>query len=125
MPSVRAREPRLSEVIFALSNPRPEIDSQEALRAGALIAEDGAHINNLLCYPGVCRGFLDTGATRSGPECFLAASDALVKMTPKGTLLPNPLDRRVHTAVARRVARICIDSGVATRDVPPDYFSEE
>jgi malate dehydrogenase (oxaloacetate-decarboxylating) len=122
---IKGEAVRSGQVIFALSNPRPEIDAQEALEAGALIAENGAQINNLLCYPGVCRGFLDTRATRSDPKCFLAASDALVGMTPPGALLPNPLERRVHAAVARRVARLCIDSGVATRDVPPDYFSEE
>jgi len=116
---------RQGQVIFAISNPRPEIGAQEAIAAGALIAENGAQINNLLCYPGVCRGFLDAGASRSDPACFLAASDALVAMTPTGGLLPNPLDREVHAAVARGVARVCIDKGIATREVPPEYFLEE
>ncbi len=116
---------RPGQIIFALSNPRPEIDAAEALAAGAKIAEGGAAINNLLCYPGACRGFLDAGARRSTPEVFRGASEAIVAMTPQGQLLPNPLDRKVHAAVARRVARACLDQGLATRELDPDYFLEE
>lgn len=116
---------RPGQIIFALSNPRPEIDAAEALQAGARIAEGGAAINNLLCYPGACRGLLDVGAKRSAPEVFQAASEAIVAVTPQGSLLPSPLGRPVHAAVARAVARSCVDLGLATRDLDPDYFSEE
>lgn len=122
---IKREQVRERQIVFALSNPRPEIDAQEAIDAGALIAENGAQINNLLCYPGICRGFLDAKAVRSDPQCFLAASSGLVETTPLGALLPNPLDRSVHSAVARRVARTCIDAGIASREVPPDYFSED
>ena len=116
---------RPGQMIFALSNPRPEIDAAEALRAGARIAESGMAINNLLCYPGACRGLLDTGARRSPPEVFRAASEAIVAATPEGQLLPSPLERSAHAAVARAVARACFELGLATRDLDPDYFSEE
>src|SRR5439155_5657718 len=116
---------RPGQIIFALSNPRPEIDAREALDAGARIAEGGAAINNLLCYPGACRGLLDAGARRAAPEAFRSASEAIVRMTPEGQLLPNPLDRAIHAAVARAVVRACLDSGLATRELPPDYFAEE
>ncbi|OGO46955.1 MAG: hypothetical protein A2W34_06300 [Chloroflexi bacterium RBG_16_64_32] len=116
---------RPGQIIFALSNPRPEIDAAEALEAGAKIAEDGAAINNLLCYPGVCRGYLDAGARRSTQEVFRAASEAIVAATPQGQLVPGPLDRKVHTAVARRVAQACLDEGLATRELDSDYFLEE
>jgi malate dehydrogenase (oxaloacetate-decarboxylating) len=116
---------REGQIVFALSNPRPEIDATEALQQGAKIAEGGAAINNLLCYPGACRGLLDSGARRATSDVFRAASEALVRVTEPGHLLPNPLDRSVHQAVARAVARTAIDQGIATRELDPDYFAEE
>ena len=116
---------RAGQTVFALSNPRPEIDAAAALEAGARIAEGGAAINNLLCYPGACRGLLDAGARRSSPDVFQAASQAIVAMTPPGNLLPEALSRPVHSAVARAVARRCLELGLATRELAPDYFSEE
>ncbi|MDO8617084.1 MAG: NAD-dependent malic enzyme [Dehalococcoidia bacterium] len=116
---------RPGQMIFALSNPRPEIDAREAIAAGARFAENGSQINNLLCYPGACRGLLDAGAVRAAPEVFLAAGQAIVSLTPPGSLLPSPLERSVHYAVARAVARVCVDLGLSSRELPPDYFAEE
>jgi malate dehydrogenase (oxaloacetate-decarboxylating) len=121
---IKAEMIQPKQMILALSNPRPEIDADEALAAGALVAEGGAAINNLLCYPGVCRGLLDAGASRSINKAFEAASEAIVGATPSGQLLPNPLDRTIHRAVARTVALTCVDEGVATRELPPDYLSD-
>ncbi len=115
---------RPGQLIFALSNPRPEIDATDAIEAGARIAESGAAVNNLLCYPGACRGLLDTGARRAPQEVFRAASEAIVAVTPPGQLLPSPLDRTVHRAVARAVARAAMDVGVATREPAPGYFED-
>jgi malate dehydrogenase (oxaloacetate-decarboxylating) len=115
---------RPGQLIFALSNPRPEIDAGDAVAAGARIAESGAAVNNLLCYPGACRGLLDTGATRAPQEVFRAASEAIVGVTPQGQLLPSPLDRSVHRAVARAVARAAMEQDVATREPPAGYFEE-
>jgi malate dehydrogenase (oxaloacetate-decarboxylating) len=122
---IAAEQVRPGQIIFALSNPRPEIDAAEAMAAGARMAENGAQINNLLCYPGACRGLLDAGATRASPEVFLAASQAIVGGTPAGSLLPSPLDKHVHAMVARAVARSCVELGFSSRDLPPDYFTEE
>jgi malate dehydrogenase (oxaloacetate-decarboxylating) len=116
---------RRGQIIFALSNPRPEIDATEAIDAGARIAEGGAAINNLLCYPGACRGLLDAGAKRAPQAVFQAASRALVAITPSGQLLPNPLEKRVHSTVARAVARAALDAGLATRELDADYLTEE
>ncbi len=116
---------RAGQIIFALSNPRPEIDATLAIEAGARIAEGGAAINNLLCYPGACRGLLDSGSKRAPQPLFQAASEAIVAATPEGQLLPNPLERRTHTAVARAVARAAVAGGVATRELDADYFAEE
>jgi malate dehydrogenase (oxaloacetate-decarboxylating) len=116
---------RSGQIIFALSNPRPEIDAAIAMEAGARIAEGGAAINNLLCYPGACRGLLDSGATSAPQAVFKAASEAIVAITPQGQLLPNPLEKRVHAAVARAVARGAVEAGVATRELDADYLAEE
>lgn len=115
---------RPGQIIFALSNPRPEIDPADALAAGAAVAAGGRTVNNLLLYPGVCRGLLDVRAMTAPPEAFRAASEALVRVTPPGQLLPDALDRSVHRAVSRAVARAAIDAGVARRDLDPDYFEE-
>ncbi|TMB66025.1 MAG: hypothetical protein E6J43_11010 [Chloroflexi bacterium] len=116
---------RPGQIIFALSNPRPEIDATLAIEAGARIAEGGAAINNLLCYPGACRGLLDAGAKSAPQAIFGAASEAIVAATPDGQLLPNPLEKRVHRAVARAVARASLDASIATRELDVDYFTEE
>lgn len=79
-------------------------------------------INNLLCYPGLCRGMLDAGAARAAPELFLAASRALVAMTSPGQLLPDPLDRAVHRGVAQAVAQAALQAGIARRELDRDYF---
>ncbi len=119
---IRPNQVRPGQIILALSNPRPEIAPAEALAAGARIAESGALINNLLCYPGVCRGLLDSGARRATPDLFLAAAQALVELTPAGALLPNPLDRTVHQGVARAVARAAMEAGLARHELDRDYF---
>lgn len=115
---------RPGQIILALSNPRPEIDPAEALEAGARIAESGGTINNLLCYPGLCRGLLDVRAARVTPDLFLAASHALVELTPPGQLLPAALDRAVHRGVAHAVARAAVETGIARRELDRDYFEE-
>ncbi|MEX2236920.1 MAG: malic enzyme-like NAD(P)-binding protein [Dehalococcoidia bacterium] len=107
---------RRGQIIFALSNPRPEIDPDEAEKAGALVAASGSSINNLLCYPGVCRGLLDARATRAIPEMFQAASETLVDLTDEGSLLPGALDKHVHAAVAAAVARVALEHGLARRE---------
>jgi len=116
---------RPGQIIFALSNPRPEIDATLAIEAGARIAEGGAAINNLLCYPGACRGLLDVGAKSAPQDVFRAASEAIVVATPEGQLLPNPLEKRAHSAVARAVARASVAAGIASRELDVDYFTEE
>ena len=112
---------RPGQIIFALSNPYPEIETKAALEAGAALATDGRATNNLLAFPGLCRGGLDAGVTRFTPRVFLAVAETIADLAPPGMLLPNPLERRVHRAVARAVALAAVQEGVATRDVDPDY----
>jgi malate dehydrogenase (oxaloacetate-decarboxylating) len=113
---------RKGQIIFALSNPYPEIAPQAAIAAGASLATDGRTVNNLVGYPGLWRGTLDAKARRFTFEMYLAAAKAIVKATPEGELAPNPLDPKLHLAVTHAVARAAVDSGVAQRTFDEDYF---
>ncbi len=95
---------RPGQVILALSNPDPEIDPEVARAAGAAFAADGRSVNNVLGYPGIFRGALESGAHRITLEMKLAAARALADLTPAGELVPDPLDQTVHDAVAAAVA---------------------
>jgi malate dehydrogenase (oxaloacetate-decarboxylating) len=101
------------QIILALSNPKPEIDPEDALERGAIFAADGKSVNNVLGFPGIFRGAVDSRAPRITHEMLSAAIDVLVRMTPSGELMPNPLDKRVHHEVARAVAETAIRQGIA------------
>jgi len=58
---------RKGQIIFALSNPYPEITPESARAVGAALATDGKTVNNLLSYPGIWRGTLDARATKRSP----------------------------------------------------------
>jgi malate dehydrogenase (oxaloacetate-decarboxylating) len=111
------------QVILALSNPKPEIDTQEAMERGAVFAADGKSVNNVLGFPGIFRGAVDSRAPRITDEMLIAAVDVLVRETPSGELMPNPLDKRVHRAVARAVAETAIRQGIARAEYVP-YVEE-
>ncbi|HPN84356.1 MAG TPA: malic enzyme-like NAD(P)-binding protein [Victivallales bacterium] len=74
-----------SPIIFAMANPVPEINPAEALKAGASVVGTGRsdypnQINNVLGFPGIFRGALDTRATDINEEMKLAASKALAEL---------------------------------------------
>ena len=110
---------RKGQVILALSNPNTEIDPEEALAHGAAFAADGRAVNNVLGFPGIFRGALDSQAPRITPEMLTAAVEALVSMTPSGELTPNPLNKRVHQEVARAVAETATKQGIARAEYAP------
>jgi malate dehydrogenase (oxaloacetate-decarboxylating) len=101
------------QIILALSNPNPEIEPDDALNAGAKFAADGKSVNNVLGFPGIFRGAVDTYVRQISHEMYVAAAEAIVAETPAGELMPNPLDKRVHHAVARAVAKKAIEQGLA------------
>ncbi len=109
---------RKGQVILALSNPEPEIKPADALAAGAKYAADGTSVNNVLGFPGILRGALETRARHYTPSMFVAAGLAIAGAAGAGELVPNPLDRRVHLAVTLAVARAAVEAGVAR--VTPD-----
>jgi len=111
------------QIILALSNPKPEIDPQDAMERGAIFSADGKSVNNVLGFPGIFRGAVDARASRITYEMLIAAMEVLVRETPSGELMPNPLDKKVHRAVARAVAETAIKQGIARAEYVP-YVEE-
>lgn len=112
-------------IVFPLANPVPEITRAEALEAGAAVVGTGAsnqpnQINNVLMFPGIFRGALDSRASDINIEMQRAAAHALASLVSERELkadyiLPSPLDKRVVGAVAKAVAKAARDSGVARK----------
>jgi malate dehydrogenase (oxaloacetate-decarboxylating) len=111
------------QIILALSNPNPEIEPALALERGAAFAADGKSVNNVLGFPGIFRGAVDANAPRITHEMLVAAAETIAAMTPTGDLVPNPLDKAVHHAVARAVAEKAYEQGLARADYVP-YVEE-
>jgi malate dehydrogenase (oxaloacetate-decarboxylating) len=108
-------------IVFALSNPDPEIHP-DAARAHARVVATGRsdfpnQINNVLAFPGVFRGALDVRATQITEGMKLAAAHAIASLV--GTdltpdyVIPGPFDPRVASAVAAAVADQARVEGVA------------
>lgn len=104
---------RPGQVIFALSNPDPEIAPDVALAAGAAFAGDGRSINNALAYPGIFKGALSVRAGAITAPMLLAAAEAIAALAPKGDVVPSPFDPRVHAAVRDAVAARATAQGIA------------
>jgi len=114
---------RKGQVILALSNPNAEIDPDLALARGAAFAADGKMVNNVLGFPGIFRGAVDANASHITHEMLMAAAQTIADMTPPGELVPSPLDKEVHRAVARAVATTAIAQGIARAEYVP-YVEE-
>lgn len=99
-------------VVFALSNPDPEIHPELAAKYAAVVATGRSdfpnQINNVLAFPGVFRGALDAGAQRITEAMKLAAAEAIYSVVADDLapdrVVPSPLDPRVEPAVAAAVA---------------------
>ena len=110
---------REGQVILALTNPYPEIESDAALAAGAAFAADGRSVNNVLGYPGIFRGALLSGAKRINARMKLAAAEVLASLATGSELVPDALDSSVHLQVAGAVREAAIESGVDRLDQAP------
>jgi len=115
-------------IVFALANPDPEIDPDEAAMHARIIATGRSdypnQINNVLCFPGLFRGMLDVRASRVTNEMKLAAASALANVIDPAELrpdyiIPSVFDRRVATTVADAVSTAAYQSGVARRQQKP------
>ncbi|MDQ1487096.1 MAG: hypothetical protein QOJ62_2789 [Actinomycetota bacterium] len=99
-------------IVFALSNPDPEIHPEIAARHAAVVATGRSdylnQINNVLAFPGVFRGALDAGARRITEKMKVAAAEAIFGVVGDDLsaeyIVPSPLDPRVGPAVASAVA---------------------
>jgi len=112
-------------IIFAMSNPVPEIMPDLAKKAGASVIGTGRsdfpnQINNVLAFPGVFRGALDVRASDINDEMKIAAAYAIASIVSDDELkpeyiIPNAFDERVGKAVAAAVAKAARESGVARK----------
>ena len=99
-------------IVFALSNPDPEVAPEVARRHAAVVATGRSdfpnQINNVLAFPGIFRGALDAGARRITPAMKLAAARAIAALAEDKLsadyIVPSPLDPRVAPAVTAAVA---------------------
>ncbi|MCA1933144.1 MAG: NAD-dependent malic enzyme [Calditerrivibrio sp.] len=104
---------RKGQVILALSNPDPEIEPEDAIKAGALYAADGKAINNALAFPGLFKGALKANAKTINARMKIAAAAAIASHALHGDLVPNILNLNVHEEVAKAVEDEAYKSGVA------------
>ena len=129
-------------LIFALANPHPEISPEDvkAVRDDAIIATGRSdypnQVNNVLCFPYIFRGALDSGATTITNEMEIAAVYAIAELAEAEQsdvvaaayagenlsfgpeyLIPKPFDPRLMMKIAPAVALAADESGVASRPV--------
>ncbi|WP_296242090.1 NADP-dependent malic enzyme [uncultured Faecalicoccus sp.] len=109
-------------IVFAMANPIPEIEPEEAKAAGAYVVGTGRsdhpnQINNLLAFPGIFKGALDAQATQINDAMKKAAVFAIASLISEEELSPeniivSALDPRVVPAVSQAVKQAAQDSGV-------------
>jgi len=129
-------------LIFALANPNPEIlpEDVKAVRDDAIMATGRTdypnQVNNVLCFPYIFRGALDSGATTITLEMEIAAVHAIAELAQAEQsevvaaaysgqplafgpeyLIPKPFDPRLMMKIAPAVAQAAADSGVALRPI--------
>ncbi|MFF5250315.1 NADP-dependent malic enzyme [Streptosporangium sp. NPDC000095] len=109
-------------IVFALSNPTPEVRPEIARKYARVVATGRSdfpnQINNVLAFPGVFRGALDVRATTITENMKVAAAEALAGVVADDDLsadyvIPSPFDERVAPAVIAAVATQARADGVA------------
>jgi len=138
-------------VVFALANPDPEIDYNEAIESkeGVIVATGRSdypnQINNVLGFPYIFRGALDVRATAINEEMKIASVHAIAKLAKEPVpesvhaaynesnivfgrhyIIPKAMDPRLVSSVAVAVAKAAVESGVARKTITDwDAYSEE
>ena len=138
-------------IVFAMSNPNPEIDYNLALstRDDVIMATGRSdypnQVNNVLGFPFIFRGALDVRATKINEAMKMAAVTALAELTEetvpeqvnitygltrltfgKDYIIPKPFDPRLITEIPPAVAKAAMDSGVAKAPIEDwDRYKEE
>lgn len=135
-------------VVFACSNPDPEIKPELAhevrsdLIMGTGRSDYPNQVNNVLCFPFIFRGALDVRASEINDEMKLAAVKAIRELAKeevpaevlaaagetalefgKGYIIPKPMDPRLLPRVAKAVAVAAVESGVARIEMPANYMA--
>ncbi|MDB5749722.1 MAG: bifunctional protein : malic enzyme [Ramlibacter sp.] len=136
------RKMAANPLILALANPNPEIDPEDAkaARPDCIMATGRTdypnQVNNVLCFPYIFRGALDSGATTITAEMEIAAVYAIAELAQAEQsevvaaayagqqlsfgpeyLIPKPFDPRLMMKIAPAVAQAAADSGVASRPI--------
>ncbi|MBN1468789.1 MAG: NAD-dependent malic enzyme [Fusobacteriaceae bacterium] len=112
-------------IVFAMANPTPEIMPDIAKKAGARIVGSGRsdfpnQINNVLAFPGIFRGALDSMATEINEEMKMATAMAIASIIKEDELteeyvVPDAFDKRVVLAVAKAVGDIAEKMGIVRK----------
>jgi len=111
-------------IVFAMANPVPEIQPEEAERHVRVMATGRSdypnQINNVLCFPGMFRGVLEVRARDINEAMKLAAAEAIAATVTKRELspeyiIPSVFNKNIAPAVARDVAKAAQKTGVARR----------
>jgi len=110
-------------IVFAMSNPVPEITPEDAKEAGVAVMATGRsdypnQINNVLAFPGIFRGALDVRASDINEEMKLAAAKAIAEIVTDADrspeyIIPDSFNKKVTPAVAAAVAAAARSTGVA------------
>ena len=116
-------------IVFALANPEPEINVDDAKAAGINIIATGRsdypnQVNNVLAFPGIFRGALDVRSTDINDDMKVAAAYAIAELVADSELtndyiIPRPFDLRIAPNVAKKVAEAAIRTGVARLKIDP------
>ncbi|MBQ0925187.1 NAD(P)-dependent malic enzyme [Saccharopolyspora endophytica] len=109
-------------IVFALSNPDPEIHPEVAGKYASVVATGRSdfpnQINNVLAFPGIFKGALDVGARRITDGMKVAAAEAIAAVAADDLsadhIVPSPLDPRVAPEVSAAVSKAARAEGVAT-----------
>jgi malate dehydrogenase (oxaloacetate-decarboxylating) len=117
-------------IVFAMANPHPEIDPDEAMPHVRVFATGRSdypnQVNNVLVFPGVFRGVLDCRARRINEPMKLAAARAIASVVTEDELnelyiIPSIFNEQVVAKVRKAIIEAAILTGVAQR-IPPDFI---
>ena len=121
-------------IIFAMANPEPEIQPGLAKECGVEIiatrrSDYPNQVNNVLAFPGIFRGALDSKAEEINIEMKLSAAKAIAKIAEKDLskdyIIPKPFDKRILPAVAESVARSAVETGYAPGDIDLKFIKRK
>ncbi|MBI3604977.1 MAG: NAD-dependent malic enzyme, partial [Nitrospirae bacterium] len=111
-------------ILFALANPVPEVNPEEAGPYARIMATGRSdysnQINNVLCFPGLFRGALDCRAKKITGEMKTAAAYAIASIVQEDQLsedyiIPSIFNKTVGEKVAEAVLKAAVASGVSQR----------